>query len=81
MIDLARESGVAVTEPDLSRYDLYCADECFLTGTAMELIPVREIDGRVLPACPGSVYQILQRAFVDRIQSEHNLAPPKQAAS
>lgn len=81
IMELASELGLVCMETTLSPYDLYTADECFLTGTAMELIPVREIDGRVLPACPGSVYQILQRAFVDRIQSEHNLAPPKQAAS
>lgn len=46
VMDIARRSGIKVEEPVLSRYDLYTADECFLTGTAAELIPVKKIDGR-----------------------------------
>jgi len=45
---LARESGLAVGEPDLTRYDLFNADECFLTGTGAEIIAVVKIDGRVI---------------------------------
>lgn len=48
VIELARESGLPVAEPNLTRYDLYIADECFLTGTAAEIIPVTRIDGRVI---------------------------------
>jgi branched-chain amino acid aminotransferase len=48
VIDLARESGIEVSEPDLTRYDLFNADECFLTGTGAELIPVVKIDGRII---------------------------------
>jgi len=48
VIDLARESGIAVSEPNLTRYDMFNADECFLTGTGAELIPVVKIDGRVV---------------------------------
>jgi len=48
VIDLAREAGYEVSEPDLTRYDLFNADECFLTGTGAELIPVTKIDGRVI---------------------------------
>ena len=40
VIEMARESGMAVTEPNLTRYDLFNADECFLTGTGAELIPL-----------------------------------------
>ena len=47
VIDLARAAGVKVAEPNLTRYDLFNADECFLTGTGAELIPVVKIDGRV----------------------------------
>ena len=50
VMDLARENGMAVTEPNLTRYDLFIADECFLTGTGAELIPVVKIDGRVIGA-------------------------------
>ncbi|MBI3874407.1 MAG: aminotransferase class IV, partial [Verrucomicrobia bacterium] len=48
VLDLARESGLAAGEPNLTRYDLYTADECFLTGTGAEIIPVVKIDGRVI---------------------------------
>jgi branched-chain amino acid aminotransferase len=46
VIELARQSGVTVVERPLARYDLYNADEFFLTGTAAELIPVTCMDGR-----------------------------------
>ena len=42
------QSGLEVSEPNLTRYDLFNADECFLTGTAAELMPVVKIDGRVI---------------------------------
>ncbi|HZM05682.1 MAG TPA: branched-chain-amino-acid transaminase [Candidatus Saccharimonadales bacterium] len=56
VMDLARESGVTVSEPDLTRYDLFNADECFLTGTGAEIIAVVKIDGRVIGSGkPGPV--------------------------
>ena len=59
VIDLAKESGIAVGEPNLTRYDLFNADECFLTGTGAELIPVVKIDGRVIGSGkPGAITQI-----------------------
>jgi branched-chain amino acid aminotransferase len=48
VIELAEAAGLKVTEPNLTRYDLFNADECFLTGTGAELIPVVKIDGRVI---------------------------------
>jgi branched-chain amino acid aminotransferase len=48
VIELAHEAGLNVSEPNLTRYDLFNADECFLTGTGAELIPVVKIDGRVI---------------------------------
>lgn len=48
VIDIARAAGITVNEPNLTRYDLYIADECFLTGTGAEIIPVTKIDGRVI---------------------------------
>jgi branched-chain amino acid aminotransferase len=48
VLELAEASGVKVSEPNLTRYDLFNADECFLTGTGAELIPVVKIDGRVI---------------------------------
>jgi branched-chain amino acid aminotransferase len=48
VIELAAQNGLKVTEPNLTRYDLYNADECFLTGTGAEIMPVIKIDGRVI---------------------------------
>src|SRR5580700_8617692 len=48
VIELAQEAGLKVSEPNQTRYDLFNADECFLTGTGAELIPVVKIDGRVI---------------------------------
>jgi len=48
VIDLAQTAGLKVTEPDLTRYDLFNADECFLTGTGAEIMPVVKIDGRIV---------------------------------
>src|SRR5439155_2815289 len=56
VMSLACEAGIPVSEPNLTRYDLYVADECFLTGTGAEIIPVTKIDGRVIgTGRPGPV--------------------------
>jgi branched-chain amino acid aminotransferase len=44
VMEIATESGLRVGEPNLTRYDLFNADECFLTGSAAELVPVVKID-------------------------------------
>jgi branched-chain amino acid aminotransferase len=46
VMELAREAGIGALERDMTRFDLYVADECFLTGTAAEIIPVVRIDSR-----------------------------------
>lgn len=63
VMELARQAGLEVSEPNLTRYDVYNADECFLTGTAAEVIPVVKVDGRVIgTGKPGTVTkQLLQR--------------------
>ncbi|MBC8095720.1 MAG: branched-chain-amino-acid transaminase [Akkermansiaceae bacterium] len=48
VIELAKKLGVEVSEPNLTRYDLFNADECFLTGTGAEIVPVVKIDARVI---------------------------------
>jgi branched-chain amino acid aminotransferase len=48
VIELAEASGWKVSEPNLTRYDLFNADECFLTGTGAEIVPVVKVDGRVI---------------------------------
>jgi len=64
--------GLAVREAPLGPYDLYVSEECFLTGTGTgaELIPVREIDGRPLGACPGPVFLTLRERFADLVVRE-----------
>src|SRR5262245_1179314 len=64
IIELASEAGLAVSEPNLTRYDLFNADECFLSGTGAELIPVVKIDGRVIGAGrPGPVTKSLVEKY------------------
>jgi branched-chain amino acid aminotransferase len=48
IIDIAKGLGVAWHEADLTRYDLWCSDECFLTGSGAEVIPVVKLDGRTV---------------------------------
>ena len=56
VMEIAAEAGLEVSEPNLTRYDMFNADECFLTGTASELVPVVKIDGRVIgTGKPGPV--------------------------
>lgn len=50
MIELIREAGHPVVETVLNRYDLYTAEEAFLTGTAAEIAPIRSVDNRVIGA-------------------------------
>ena len=64
VMDLGRELGLQVSEPNLTRYDLFNADECFLTGTGAELIPVVKIDGRVIGSGkPGPVTRKLVESY------------------
>lgn len=80
IFELAHELGMACEARTLAPYDLYTADECFLTGTAMELIPVREIDGRKLADCPGETFQKLLLAFKARIHAEVNCTTQQRVA-
>jgi branched-chain amino acid aminotransferase len=64
VITLAREEGLTVHESALTKYDVYTADECFLTGSAAEIIPVVRIDDRVIGSGrPGPVTRDLTRLF------------------
>lgn len=62
IIAIAKELGLPLREANLTRYDVWNADECFLTGTAAEVIPVVKLDGREIgTAKPGQItHQILQ---------------------
>lgn len=64
VIDIAREAGIRLEERVFTRHDLYIADECFLTGTAAEVIPVVKIDQRAIgDGQPGKMTQRLIAAF------------------
>ena len=66
VMKLATDMGIAVKEELMTRCDLYVADECFLTGTAAEIIPVVTIDGRVVGSGkPGKVTQALLKKYRD----------------
>jgi branched-chain amino acid aminotransferase len=67
-IQIARDLGFEVVERDLARAELYLADEVFLTGTAAELTPVREIDDHVIGSGePGEITRAVQSAFEDAL--------------
>ncbi|MGC8828515.1 MAG: branched-chain-amino-acid transaminase [Verrucomicrobiia bacterium] len=64
VLDIATDIGLRVVETNLTRYDLFNADECFLTGTAAELVPVTKIDGRVIgDGIPGPLTKKLLDKF------------------
>jgi branched-chain amino acid aminotransferase len=66
VIELARDKGMTVHEAPVTRDELYVADEIFLTGTAAEVTPVREIDHRQIgPGRRGPITKTLQDAFFD----------------
>jgi branched-chain amino acid aminotransferase len=71
VIQLAQQSGISVAETPLTAYDLYNADECFITGTGAELIPVCKIDGRSMKSCPGPIFIRLEEYYRCEIAAEN----------
>lgn len=64
VLEMGRAAGLTVREIPLTRYDVYIAEECFLTGSAAEVIPVVKVDNRVIGAgVPGPVTKDLIRRF------------------
>lgn len=64
VIDLAGEANVEVRETPLTKHDVYVADECFLTGTAAEVVPVVKVDSRTIgDGKPGPVTAELKKRF------------------
>jgi len=64
VMELAEQSGIKVAETNLTRYDLFNADECFLTGTGAEIMPVIKIDGRVIgTGKPGAISKKLTEEY------------------
>ncbi len=72
VIELAQRAGIPVVREDQTRHDLYTADEIFLTGTAAEVIPVTDVDGRPIgppthSGEPGPITRQLIKSFRDMI--------------
>ena len=71
VIELAREQGIVVLEERFTRDEMYIADEVFVTGTAAELTPVREIDNRRIGSGkPGPMTAALQKRFFAIVRGE-----------
>ena len=72
LITVARDLGYTVAEQPVSRDQLYIADECFVCGTAAEMVPVTEIDFRVIGSGKrGPVTRAMQEAFHAVVRGKH----------
>jgi len=70
VMEIAEKLGIESAETTLAPYDLYTADECFLTGTGAEIVPVVKIDGRVIgDGVPGKVTKMLVENFKKYVSS------------
>jgi branched-chain amino acid aminotransferase len=71
VLELAGEMGLSLAEEDLTLYQVYNADECFLTGTAAEIVPVARVDGRVIgDGKPGPITRRLMARFKEVTATE-----------
>ena len=71
IITIAHDLGFEVVESNLSRFDLYTADEAFFTGTAAEVAPIREVDDRPVGAGErGPVTRELQNVFFAAVRGQ-----------
>jgi branched-chain amino acid aminotransferase len=72
VITLAQDLGLSVKDERFSRDELYLADEAFLTGTAAEITPVREVDGRIIgPGHPGPVTLQIQEVYFGVVKGQN----------
>ncbi|HWA86510.1 MAG TPA: branched-chain-amino-acid transaminase [Opitutus sp.] len=71
IIDIAKDLGVPFREANLTRYDVWCADECFMTGTGAEVVPVVKLDGREIGnGKPGAITRRVLEKFRERVLVE-----------
>ncbi len=76
VLQLAKDEGLEVVERRITRDEVYIADECFMTGTAAEVTPVRELDGRAIGGGGrGPVTERLQSLFFDVVHGRNNSHP------
>lgn len=68
VIECALQSGMPVSETPLTRHEIFNADEVFLTNTSWEVLPVRELDGRLIGQCiPGSMTRSIHKQFKRKV--------------
>jgi len=71
IIDFARDLGLTVKERRITRDEVYVAEEAFFTGTAAEVLPIRELDGRIIGAGKrGPVTEKLQGMYFDAVKGK-----------
>jgi len=71
IVDIAKDLGIPLREANLTRYDLWCSDEFFLTGSGAEVIPVVKLDGRTIGSgAPGPVTKRVLAEFRKRVLVE-----------
>lgn len=72
IIGIARKEGIMVSEERFTRDELYIAEEAFFTGTAAEVTPIREVDGRMVgKGKPGEITKKLQSIFFDVVKGKN----------
>jgi len=72
IMEIARDNGIEVIEERFTRDELYIADEAFFTGTAAEVTPIREVDGRTIGAGkPGEITKKVQSIFFDAVKGRN----------
>ena len=81
VMELAAELGIPVTEKRITRDEVYVADEAFFTGTAAEVTPIREVDGRQIGSgTRGPVTARLQEMYFDQVHGRRETRPEWLAA-
>lgn len=71
VVDIAKEFNIPIRETNMTRYDVWCSDECFLTGSGAEVIPVVKLDGRVIGSGkPGEITRKVLASFRRRVLVE-----------
>lgn len=72
VIDLAKDMGIEVVRRRITREEIYIADEAFLTGTAAEVTPIREVDARIIGSgARGAMTEKLQSAYFDVVAGKN----------
>ncbi len=82
VFEIAAELGIKISEADITRHDVFVADECFLTGTAAEVIPVIKADGRVIgTGKPGEISTRMIARFRELCAAAGRRSIPKQGVA